>query len=166
MELTQEVLREILEYDPSTGIFTHRTKITNGKDAGEVAGYTEVDGYTRISVRGRLYAAHRLAWLYMYGEFPTGDLDHINRIKGDNRISNLRPCSKKENQENKVAAQKNNRSCGLRGVSWYRQHSKWKAQIQTQGKSIHLGYFDCPHEAHAAYMKAKAVYHPGFVETP
>lgn len=152
-DLTAAELRLLLDYDPSTGVFTHRRNI--GKRCGNFA----PDGRMRIFVAGRSYKAHRLAWLYVHGCWPTGCVDHINRNPADNRIANLRDVSKAENTQNVVAARQNNR-VGLLGVrkAWRR----FAARIKVAGREIHLGYFDTPEEAHAAYLEAKRDLHPGF----
>lgn len=162
MELSQSELKELLHYDEETGVFTRKKDLRGGFYAGEVAGSIDPSGYIRISVKNKPHWAHRLAWLYIYGDFPSGIIDHINREKSDNRISNLRVVSGSENHENKIIAQKSNVTSGLRGVHWVAKTSKWRAQIQSKRKTIHIGYFDCKHEAYDAYLIAKANIHPGF----
>jgi hypothetical protein len=98
--LTQQRLHELLHYDPSTGAFTWRVAPNRRIIAGSVAGVTETNGYRRIRIDGRQYGAHRLAWLYMHGEFPPNDIDHINRTRDDNRSTNLRAVTRKENMTN------------------------------------------------------------------
>jgi hypothetical protein len=119
-------------------------------------------GYISIGVDGTHYLAHRLAWLYVYGEWPTawpaGQVDHINRIKTDNRIANLRIVTSSENKQNRELPHANNR-LGFLGVK--RNGSKFMARIMLHGKVKHLGTFDTPELASAAYKSAKTTVHSG-----
>ena len=154
--MTQEELKQILDYDPDTGLFRWKIKPCKNVDIGDIAG-TNRDGYIVIGVNRKQYRAHRLAWLYMTGSWPLNQIDHINRIKNDNRISNLREATQQKNNFN-LGGAKNNTS-GYKGVTWYEPSKKWKAQIGVNGKNIHLGYFIDPLEASEAYQKAKEKYH-------
>ena len=157
-DLTAERLRELLHYDPETGIFTwlvHRPPIKAGAIAG---GF--VHSYLRIRISGRAYGSHRLAWLYMTGEWPEEDIDHINGVKHDNRIKNLRNVSRLMNTQNQRRAQSHNTS-GLLGVSRVESRNKWVATIKFAGKKRHIGYFRTPQEAHDAYIAAKRQLHEG-----
>lgn len=146
--LTQVRLKEVLHYDPETGIFTR--KITVGRyKRGEVAGSPSSHGYIKIMVDGVYQSAHQLAWFYVYGEFPESDLDHKNRNRADNRIENLRKCDDARNAKN-AGIRKTNRS-GYKGVSWKTQVSKWVVQIQVDGVKKHVGYFTSEIDAAKAY---------------
>jgi hypothetical protein len=153
MELTADKLKELLCYDPATGIFTRATAC---RCAGKVAGTPDKDGYCQISIGPRssrmLCKAHRLAWLYMTGEWPSLDIDHVNGITGDNRWSNLRLATQKLNNANSKR-RKDNKS-GFKGVHWYSKRKMWRAQITIDGKNVNLGYFDDPAKGHEAYMLA------------
>lgn len=155
--LTADRLREVLDYCPETGIFRRRpgphTLEKSGKPVGNLTG----NGYLKVLVDGKHYRAHRLAWLYVYGEFPSVDLDHINRIGLDNRIANLRLASDSENNQNR-SMQRNNRS-GYRGVHWNARDKCWHAQIQVNKKIRHLGSYRDPEAAYAAYCAAAAELH-------
>ena len=141
--ITQQRLKELVSYCPTTGAFTGKT----GKRAGKVAGsINKVKGYVYLRADGHRYMAHRLAWLYMYGEFPDGDIDHINRVKHDNSITNLRVVTKSENQRNRPM-NKNNTS-GATGV--YKNSNKWVAQITLKGVLVVLGSYTTKVEAIAA----------------
>ena len=153
-------VRELLNYSEATGQFTWRAN-RRRVDAGDVAGTLHINGYVYVTVDYRRYRAHRLAWLYVYGSWPTKDLDHINRDKKDNRISNLREVSKSENQQNRPL-NSNNKS-GFMGVSWNKKNRCWQAHIRTNGKSRNLGSYKTPAEAGAAYLAAKRLQSP-FVE--
>lgn len=132
--LTQDDMKKTLHYDPETGLITRvNTRITF-----KVGNLTPC-GYLRIKVNNKLYLAHRLAWLYMYGSFPEGQIDHINGIRLDNRICNLRDVSKKENLVNK-GIYSNSRS-GITGVHWHKQHNKWAVVICINKKNKHIGLF-------------------------
>jgi len=158
--LTAELLREQLAYDPDTGVFTrireNHPKFKPGQPAGSVDHY----GYVVISLANVARKAHRLAWLYVYGEWPTGPLDHINGVKSDNRISNLRLACMTGNSTNRGRF-KNNTS-GYKGVSFNKQNNKWSAHVQAGGKKQHLGYFKTPEEAYSAYCATAASIHGEF----
>ena len=154
--LTQERVHELLTYDPNTGLFRWRKTRRNAK-INVVAGTIDPRGYVRISIDCKIYAAHRLAWLYMYGSWPTNEIDHINRIRGDNRIANLRDAPRVVNTQN-VGFRKDNKS-GVKGVVWHKAQRKWRARIQANGVMHELGYFLTIAEAKAAYDSAEAVLH-------
>ena len=155
-------IKEYLSYDPDTGVFVW-IKAKQGARAGSVAGGLSIKGYVRIMYKGKMYLAHRLAWWFVYGEMPDCDIDHKNRIKGDNRIENLRLDTNGDNPHNISRAQRNNTS-GYRGVSWNKAISKWKTSIRIERKGKHLGYYDTPEEAYEAYLCAKRELHPFWVE--
>lgn len=156
--LTVERLRDVLNYDPLTGIFRWR-RAGSRHTAGKVAGHVDaVDGYRRIYVDVRLYKAHRLAWFYVYGRWPEGQIDHINRVKDDNRVNNLREANHSQNRQNSGDEATRRSSSGLLGA--YRNRDRWVSQIS----GIYLGMFDTPEEAHAAYIAAKRELHPFWVE--
>lgn len=157
-DLTAQQLRELLNYNPDTGEFSWCYSRVGAKK-GAVAGTGRPDGYKSIFVTGFRYLAHRLAWLHSYGEWPTGQIDHINGIKSDNRISNLRDVSCSVNHQNKRAARSDNKASGLLGV--FKNHGRWSARLEVEGKKINLGSFSTPEEAHAAYLCGKRLHHPG-----
>jgi len=162
IELNQERLKELLQYDPETGIFTNLTQRGKVKK-GAIAGSKYSNGYIYIGINRKRYRAHRLAWLYVYGEFPANQIDHINEIKDDNRIVNLRVATNLENQHNVSSLQTNNTS-GFRGVFWRKNRKKWKAIIYLNGKQKHLGHFDTAEEAYESYLKVKKELHPFWKE--
>lgn len=150
--LTAQRLRELLIYDPRTGVFRWLVSTSNRVKVGAVAGNTDNHyGYRLIGVDGRLYRGGRLAWLYMTGEWPPDRVDHKNRNRLDDRWDNLRPCSHGQNIVNS-GLWKHNKS-GFKGVYLNRHTGRWRAKIQKDGKTIHLGSHDTPEEAHAAYQK-------------
>lgn len=162
-ELTQQRLKELLSYDPETGLFINLTQRRPQAKIGSVAGCKHYSGYIHIKIDNKKYMAHRLAWLYVYGEMPKKELDHINEIKDDNRIVNLRLATHKENGQN-VSSPRIDNNSGFRGVSWDKKAKKWCAQIGINGKYKNLGYFVTPEEAYEAYLKAKRKIHTFWVE--
>ena len=162
--LTQVRLRELLSYDPATGVFVRLVR-SRGCRVGDVAGCRNKNGYVRITVDRKLYFAHRLAWLYVHGAWPVDGIDHINRDPSDNRLANLREATTAENLQNQRIP-KNNTS-GFIGVSWHHPAKKWQAYIKLNGKNRYLGHFTDPAEAYAAYREAKArlhAFHPHAAE--
>ena len=159
--VTQNRLKELLDYSLETGLFKWKIAHSRRVHAGDVAGSLSPKGYILIGVDGCVYRAHRLAWLYVYGKFPEHYIDHINRIKADNRIENLRDVSITVNNENQKYAPSHNKSCGVLGVSREKNHRRWRAVITTGGKQVHIGYFDTIEEAEAAYVAEKRKLHVG-----
>lgn len=160
-DLTAERLREILDYDPETGVFTWiRESVSSyNRRAGLRAGSKGNEGYRSIFIDRQFhYSEHRLAWLYMFGAFPPECIDHINGIRDDNRIGNLRLSTKAENGQNR-AARKTSTS-GLVGVSQIKGKAVWEAYIRVNRVKIHLGLFPTKEDAGFAYAAAKAQYHP------
>jgi len=157
--LTQEFLKELLNYDPETGIFTWLVDRHSFKSKGKIAGNIDARGYIGIKVANKRKYGHRLAWFYVHGVWPE-EMDHINHIKTDNRIINLRTVSHKENCRNRTLG-KNNKS-GFIGVSWDNRSGQWASQISVNGKDKHLGYFNDIKDAVAARGEANCEheFHP------
>ena len=150
--ITQTRLRELLEYAPETGEFTW--KVSHPRAAvGAVAGAADHYGYIVIRLDTRLYKAHRLAWLYVHGVWPEKNIDHINRIKNDNRMVNLRLADQSANMHN-VDARVNSKS-GVAGVTWRADRKKWNARIKVGYKNLNLGLFDDVAAAIAARRSAE-----------
>lgn len=147
--VSQADLLEALDYDPATGVFTWRAKIADKVVVGARAGSLSGNGYRQISLFGRNYAEHRLAFLWMTGAIPTL-IDHQNGDKADNRWANLREADKRLNSYNARTPVTN--SSGFKGVS--RNGKRWSASIKQRGKKVHLGTFDTPGLAHEEYCKA------------
>ena len=152
--LTQDELKSLLAYDPETGVFTWLT----GKRAGHITGTTRCQGYAKITISAKMYSAHRLAWLYVYGYLPTCQIDHINHIRDDNRIFNLRLATSAQNHQNRRRITKS--ASGFLGVTWHARDVRWQAHIETNGRSRHLGYFKCLAKAILARKQAERTYHP------
>lgn len=132
-KISIDTLKRKLKYDPSTGIFT-RNCVMTGSSIGDICGTEKEDGYVLISIDRVLYRAHRLAWLYCYGRWPDGDIDHINRIRSDNRISNLREANRSENLCN--SSRRSDNKTGIRGVSFNRKNKNYTVRIQKNGKIL------------------------------
>jgi len=157
--ITAEELRKLFHYDPETGRFT-RLRAASNFPAGSIAGRINHLGYCEIRIKVTRYQAHRLAWLYVHGEWPPGDIDHINRDRSDNRICNLRPATRAQNLWNITA--KRNSTTGIKGVSFHRASGKYRAVIRDGKKRRHLGLFGSVEEAAAAYNSAAVDLHGEF----
>jgi len=152
-ELTAARLRELLVYEPATGRFFWRRR-TGSQAAGAQAGCINAAGYRVIRVDGRLRYAHRLAWLYVHGKWPEGEIDHHNNVPGDDRIDNLRLANHTENMWN-MRRFRTNRS-GFKGVHYHTQCGKWAAAIKVENRNVHLGLFLTREAARDAYRAEAA----------
>ena len=156
--LSQERLKKILNYDPETGAFEWKTRTANCIHVGDVAGSNDKYGYWQIQVDGKCCFAHRLAWLYVYGVWPENHIDHIDGVKNNNRIVNLRDVTCLVNSQNQRSAQCINTS-GFLGVSAVGK--VFRARIRIDGKLKCLGTHKTPESAHEAYLVAKRELHLG-----
>lgn len=148
-------VKQLLNYDPDTGVFTWL--VSNGRrKSGSVAGSFESNGYLQIKIDGIQYMAHRIAWIYMYGCWPDGMLDHKDRNKINNRIENLRIATPQQNQQNHGLSSRN--KSGVKGVCWHKERGKWLAQINIGRKNIHIGRFDDLELAELVSSEARAKY--------
>lgn len=164
--MTRETLKHWLDYDSVTGVFRWRRKAGHML-AGEKAGTIYSNGRRHIIVAGERHFAHRLAWLYVHGVWPSDQLDHINRDRDDNRIANLREATNQQNSVNRLVL-KNNR-LGVKGVGIStirkRKAQRFRARIRVNDRLIHLGYFSTPEAASAAYQAAAVRYFGEFART-
>ena len=152
--LEQDLIKELLVYDEHTGRFTWRINVGTRGRIGSVAGSKDTIGYTGIGLNGNRYLAHRLAWVYMYGEIPEGlQVDHINGDREDNRLVNLRLATPMQQTQN-VTKYKNNTS-GYVGVHWDKSNNKWVSRVWVNYIMHYLGLFDSIEEAIDARVKAK-----------
>lgn len=154
--LDANTLRRLLSYDPQSGEF-HRVARNKAVKLGMRAGCRNVLGYWQIRVEGPIYLAHRLAWLYVHGEWPSDQIDHIDGDRCNNRISNLRQCSNKENGQNKKSYKGS--TSKYVGVNWSSAHNQWMASITIDGKKNYLGVFESEEKAALEYSKAKRLSH-------
>jgi HNH endonuclease len=151
-------LNELLKYDPDTGIFTWINNMGKRVKAGSKTGCLHHTGYLQSRIDGKNYLCHRLAWLYVYGEFPELNLDHIDSNKTNNCIANLREVTQAQNCQN---LKKSRGSSGFLGVSLDPiRKNRWKSSIKLNGKSKHLGWYKTPEQAHEVYKSAKLLIHP------
>ena len=163
MAVTADELRTLFRYDPETGHFVRLVSVGLRCKAGRIAGCKTVRGNWAITINYKTYAAHRLAWLYMTGQWPENEIDHIDGNATNNCFSNLREATSAENKQNRRVARKDN-SHGFIGV--YKHGSRkdgrdmWRARIQVDGHTKHIGCFDTPEQAHAEYVKTKRELHP------
>jgi hypothetical protein len=158
--ITQARLKELLHYDPETGEFTWigralRSRMRPGMKAGTICTTT---GYRMLNVDGHRCIGHRLAWFYVYGRWPAREIDHINGIRADNRIINLREATRWEN----LANAKRRDYTNPRGTRFEGARNRWRAQIKVRGKQICLGTFLTAEDAHKAYVEAAKKYHGEF----
>lgn len=162
MHLTQATLKELLTYNPETGIFIWRVDRVRVRK-GEVAGKLTPWGYVEIGISGQRYQAHRLAFLYMTGAMPKDYVDHINLIRSDNKWSNLRNATNSQNQMN--TSKRANNTSGFKGVSWHKPDGRWRVDIRIEGRKKFLGYFDSPADGYAAYCAAAIRNHGEYART-
>jgi hypothetical protein len=146
--LTQAIVKELLDYDPETGVLTWKPRLRNnpwnakyaGKPAGSKQTNKNLKSYLGVAIFQKRHLAHRVIFLYCYGELPENDIDHINGNGLDNRLINLRKATRSENLKNQRKSYKN--TSGVTGVSWHRASNKWRSTIKTLQKQFHLGAFD------------------------
>lgn len=150
--LTLERLKEVLDYDPLSGLFRWKVSLSIRTAVGSIAGCPDKDGYIVIRIDKILYKAHRLAWFYVHGVMPSSPIDHRNTVTNDNRVGNLRLASYVLNGGNRGKNQRN--STGFKGVTKNPRSSNYFAKIQKDGKPYYLGTFATAEEASIAYQNA------------
>lgn len=160
----QAQIKKLFSYNTTTGILRQKVRTSKRVKIGDVIGNKRKDGYIRTEINGKGYLAHRLVWVLHNGDIPNGmQIDHINGVRDDNRIENLRLATRSINCQNLRHARTDNKSSGLLGVykRVYKHRDKYEAKIRIDGKSIYLGLFLTPESAHAAYLQAKRELHSG-----
>lgn len=153
LSLTQKRLKEVVRYNKQTGLFYWKVSVGKAK-RGEVAGHTDSAGYTKVSIDGVKYFAHRLVWLYVYGAWPTQNIDHKDLCRSNNRLSNLRDVGQSLNGLN--GPLRCNNSSGYTGVSYDARRGEWVAYVNRARRKKHLGAYKNLAEAVAARRSALA----------
>lgn len=153
--ITQEYLKSILEYNSESGNFYWRVQKASKIKIGQIAGSKNFYGYIHIHIDQKKYPAHRLVWLYVYGKFPTHQIDHINHIKSDNRFCNLREATQSQNKMNTLP-----RIYQTKGV--LKRKNRWETGIKKDGIRYHIGHFKTKLEAAAAYNKKALEFYGNF----
>jgi hypothetical protein len=149
MDLLQDELKSIFEYDPMSGTLRWKEGRSN-MVKGSIAGCTHGSGYKVVTIKSKMHKVHRVIWIMLFGQIPDKFfLDHINGNKADNRLENLRLATNSQNQQNRPAPK--NSSSGYRGVNWHKQADKWMARICHNNKRITIGFFDTAEQAYEAY---------------
>lgn len=166
-DITKDFLVERLDYDQETGLFLWKkeSRCWAGRrvhiNPGQRAGTQRPNGYRLININGIPMLEHRLAWLYVYGAWPEGDIDHINGDRSDNRIANLRAVTRQVNLQNIRRPKVSKKHGSLLGTAWHASTGKWRALIKSNGRQVSLGYFKTEQAAHEAYLTAKRRLHKG-----
>lgn len=158
--LSLNAARELFSYCPRTGEIRWASSTNRRIRIGALAGNLRSDGYLEIQANGVRVRAHRLAWFIYYGEWPEHDIDHINGRRADNRIINLRDVPRQVNIQNQSRARRDS-SSGLLGAHWNDHDKVWHAKITVDARSVYLGTYKTPEDAHAAYVEAKRTMHAG-----
>lgn len=155
--MDQFKLKELLTYDAETGLFHYNTSWGRSIKEGKLAGTKATDDYVKISLLGKMYQAHRLAWLYVHGAWPDGIIDHIDGVVTNNKLENLRVVSLNENAWNSKIPVTN--TSGVKGVAWNKEKRKWRAKIGHKRRTLHVGYFNSIEEAEAALREFRENLH-------
>lgn len=158
--ITQDELKKIFDYNQDTGILTWKIDRNWKIKAGSVAGTIKKDKYININLKGKMYRAHRLIWLYVYGYMPKIYIDHINGNPSDNRICNLREATNSQNMQNSRIRKDN--TSGVKGIGWSNRFNKWIARIRVNNKRVTIGIFDDLNIAKEAIIKARNEIHGNF----
>ncbi len=149
--LTQDRLKEVIFYNPSTGVFTWNVDVGYKIKTGDVAGTINPRGYRRIIINGKNYAAHRLAWLYAYGYCPEHVIDHMNGNRADNRLDNIRHVTRSCNSQNRKCS--DGTVSGFNGVCFDKRTKRWKSYITVNRNRIHIGRYDSEIDAAIARVQ-------------
>lgn len=160
-EVSRKRITEVLDYNPETGVFNWKIQpARRWKNREQTGSLSKSDGYIRITIDGHRCAAHRIAWMWVHGKWPEGQIDHINHDRSDNRIENLRDVTVSENRKNQIPSKAN--TSGVTGVSWAARDKRWTTRITVNGKTMSLGNYKDFKDAVSARKAASKKY--GFHE--
>lgn len=159
--LTQDLLREYLEYREDGHLWWVKNRVKGPKTVGKRFGCINY-GYVKGKIFQRGYTEHTLIWLYHYGVWPKDQIDHINGNRSDNRLENLREATNQQNQFN--TGGRRNSTSTYKGVSWHRETQKWQAKISIDRKQYYLGIFNTEQEAVKAYNNSAKFYHKEYMK--
>lgn len=155
--LTQEYLKSLFHFDSETGLFFRLVSRNRKYKVGDIAGTKSFHGYIHLTIDGKVYKAHRLAWFYVHGYWPKEQIDHINGIKDDNRLCNLRKVTNAQNMQNRSQSNPNSK-IGIKGIDF--RKNKYRVRIGVNYKSIFIGEFKNLEDAKTALKEALIKYHP------
>lgn len=158
--ITQNELKSLFYYEHETGNFICK-KASGRLKVGDICGNKNHDGYMRIRINYKHYASHRLIWLYVYGEFPKNEIDHINGIKHDNRLCNLREATRSQNSLNRAITKRN--TSKFKGVTFNKKTNKWQSQASFNNKYYYLGSFEKKEDAYNKYCEFSKKHHGEFI---
>jgi hypothetical protein len=163
--VTPEYVRSILDYDPATGALTWRWRADVRRQAnahffGKLAGSINRNGYRSVSIREKSYQGARVAWAIVTGEWPPNEVDHVDGNRSNDRWSNLRLATDGENSRNR--RKRSDNTSGFKGVSWFKENGKWRAQIQVDGVKHCLGFYSTKKDAYQAYCDGAIKHHGAF----
>ncbi len=159
--MNQDELKNLLHYDDETGLLYWKTKCARNVKIGDVAGTNKHwSNYIFIRINNKIYPAHKLVWLYHHGVYPSGCIDHVNGIRNDNRIDNLRHATRAQNSQNMRMFKSN--TSGVKGVDWQKGSQKWRVRLQVNHNRIDIGSFYCLELAELVANEARAKYHKEF----
>jgi hypothetical protein len=155
--LTQSRLKELLDYNPDTGLFTNKVHRNPRAPIGAIAGTPTSEGYLALQINKKKMYVHRAIWLYVHGVWPLEEIDHINHVRNDNRLCNLRLANRLENSHNTQKHTKN--LSGHKGVAWHSRNKKWQVQMRFCGKSYYIGQFFNLEDAIVARKQAETKFY-------
>lgn len=158
LDLSADRVRHLFDYCAESGVVTRKVTVGRRGMVGQVVGCLTRKGYLCVRIDGNFYMLHRVIFLHMTGRWPRYQIDHANGAKSDNRWANLREATQAQNSQN--VKPHVDSSSGKLGVSWHKEHQKWRASIGINGRHEHLGYFTAKEEAQLAYVAAKKSMHP------
>ena len=159
--MNQDKLKDLFQYNAKTGLLHWKIKCSWNVKIGNVAGTTKHwSNYIYIRFNNKSYPAHKLVWLYHYGIYPNGCIDHVNGIRNDNRIDNLRHATRAQNSQNMRIFKSN--TSGIKGVDWKKNTNKWRVRLQVNHKRIEIGSFYCLDLAELVANEARTKYHKEF----